>query len=71
MYFISDDSINLTTGEIYYSDGTRFFPELGALTIFGGGPDCNTPHIVTDVFLYEENGLKGLILIDGTKLNNH
>lgn len=68
LYFISDDPIKLTTGKIYQVDGTHFLPELGELTIFGGGPDCDTAHIVTDVFIYEENGLKGLVSSDGIKL---
>lgn len=68
LYFLSADPVNLTTGKIYQNDGTRMMPELGDLTIFGGGPDGDTPHIVTDVFLYEKNGLKGLVRYDGAKL---
>lgn len=65
-YLISDNKEKPFTGMLYSVDGEKRFDfEVG---LIGGGPDCDTAHIRTDVFTYEENGKLGLVKMNQEKI---
>ena len=68
LVFVSGNAERMTTGVVYRADGAVAFPALGEITIFGGGPDGNSPHIAREAFLYAENGLFGLLSPEGVRL---
>jgi len=66
-YLVSDNKEKPFTGLLYTADGQKIFDfEVG---LIGGGPECNSSHIRSDVFTYEENGKLGIVTIDQGKVS--